>query len=258
MVALVTGGGRGIGQAVALRLANEGWAVAVTARSANQLQDTVRQSPGEMIAVPADVSEPESVKEMVHRVEQELGPITLLVNNAGAAGPLGSFWENDPDDWWQCLEVNLRGPMLCCHRIVPGMMMRKSGRIINIASVAGCLALPDLSAYVTSKTALIRLSEQLALELEPYGVRVFSIHPGAVRTAMIEEARHIVPVVQQALDAKEVKPDVAADLIVFLVSGKADALSGRFFSVDEDVHEIVRRASDVRDKSLYMLRLQQQ
>lgn len=257
MVALVTGGGRGIGQGVALRLAKEGWVVAVTARSADQLQDTVRQSQGQMIAVPADVSEPESVKNMVHQVEEALGHITLLVNNAGAGGPLGPFWENDPDHWWHCQEVNLRGPMLCCRQVVPGMMARKNGHIINVASVGGCLALPDLSAYVTSKTALIRFSEQLALELEPYGVGVFSIHPGAVRTAMVEEARHIVPVVQQALDAKEVGPDVAADLILFLASGKADALSGRFFSVDEDAQEIVRRASDVRENNLYSLRMRQ-
>src|SRR5262245_18173597 len=101
MVTLVTGGGRGIGQAVALRLAKEGWAVAVTARSTDQLQDTVRQSQGQMIAVPADVSEPESVKGMVRQVEEALGQITLLVNNAGAGGPLGPFWENDPDHWWQ-------------------------------------------------------------------------------------------------------------------------------------------------------------
>jgi len=210
-----------------------------------------------MIAVPADVSDPESVKDMVGQVEAALGPITLLVNNAGAAGPLGSFWENDPDHWWHCHEVNLRGPMLCCRQIVPGMITRKNGRIINVASVGGCLALQDLSAYVTSKTALIRFSEQLALELEPYGLGVFSIHPGAVRTAMVEEARHIVPVVQQTLDANEVKPDVAADLVLFLASGKADALSGRFFSVDEDAQEIVRRASEVRDKNLYLLRLRQ-
>jgi NAD(P)-dependent dehydrogenase (short-subunit alcohol dehydrogenase family) len=116
--------------------------------------------------------------------------------------------------------------------IVPGMMARKNGYIINIASMGGCQSWPDLSAYVASKTALIRFSEQLALELEPYGVSVFSIHPGTVRTAMAEEARHILPVVQQALDAQEVKPDVAADLILFLASGKANALNGRFFSVD--------------------------
>jgi len=255
MVALVTGGGRGIGQGVALRLAKEGWAVAVTARSVDQLQDTVRQSEGRILATRADVGDPESVKNMVRQVEQKLGSLDLLVNNAGIGGPLGRFWENDPGDWWQCQEVNLRGPMLCCHYALPGMLARKSGRIVNIASAAGCQAVPELSAYVTSKTALIRFSEQLAIEVQPYGVAVFAIHPGAVRTAMVEEARHKIPLVQTMLDAKEVTPDVAADLILFLASGRTDTLSGHYFSVDEDINEIARRASDVLESNLYSLRV---
>ena len=146
--------------------------------------------------------------------------------------------------------------MLCCRQILPGMTARKNGRIINVVSNAGCQALPDMSAYVTSKTALIRFSEQLAVELQPYGVSVFAIHPGSVRTAMVEEARHKIPIIQEILDAgKAVTPDVAADLILFLASGQADALSGHFFSVDEDAKEIVRRASDVRGNNLYSLRV---
>jgi NAD(P)-dependent dehydrogenase (short-subunit alcohol dehydrogenase family) len=255
MVALVTGGGRGIGQCVALRLAQEGWAVAVTARSADQLQETVRQSGHQVMAVTADVAAPESVKKMVYQVEEALGPVTLLVNNAGTGGPTGPFWENDPDQWWQSQEVNLRGPMLCCRQILPSMAARKSGRIINVVSLGGCQAVPDISAYVVSKTALIRFSEQLAIELQPHGVSVFAIHPGAVRTAMVEEARHKIPLIQQMLDARAVPPDVAAELVLFLASGQADALSGRFFSVDEDAKEIVRRASEVRGNDFYSLRM---
>ena len=259
MVALVTGGGRGIGQAVALRLAKEGWKVAVTARSADQLQDTVRQGKdhdGQVVAVPADVTNSESVKQMVGQVEAALGHVTLLVNNAGSGGPMGPFRDNDSDQWWQCQEVNLRGPMLCCHQILPGMTARKSGRIINVVSGAGYQAIPDMSAYVTSKTALIRFSEQLAVELQPYGVSVFPIHPGTVRTAMVEEARHKHPLIQALLDTgKAVTPDLAAELVVFLASGKADALSGQVFSVDEDPREIVGRALEVQAKQLYSLRL---
>jgi len=180
--------------------------------------------------------------------------VDLLVNNAGVAGPLGQFWANDPGDWWHAQEVNRRGPMLCCHYVLPGMIARKRGRIVNVASLAGCQAVPDLSAYVISKTALIRLSEQLAVELQPHGVVVFAIHPGTVRTAMVEQARKKVPLVQAMLDAKEVTPDPAADLILFLASGRADRLTGRFFSVDEDAEEIARRASDVLDKDLLSLR----
>jgi NAD(P)-dependent dehydrogenase (short-subunit alcohol dehydrogenase family) len=199
--------------------------------------------------------DPESVKDMIRHVEQKLGPIDLLVNNAGVGGPVGHFWANDPGDWWDAQEVNLRGPMLCCHYVLPGMIARKSGRIVNVASAAGCQAVPDLSAYVISKTALVRLSEQLAVELHPYDVVVFAIHPGTVRTAMVEQVREKVPLVQAMLDANEVTPDAAADLILFLASGRADILTGRFFSVDEDAAEIARRASDVLDKDLLSLRL---
>jgi NAD(P)-dependent dehydrogenase (short-subunit alcohol dehydrogenase family) len=255
MVALVTGGGRGIGQGVALRLAREGWTVGITGRTVADLQATARQSEGRIQSVPADVADPESVRQMVQRVEQELGPIDLLVNNAGTGGPVGPFWENDPDDWWRCQEVNVRGPMLSCHHALPRMMARKRGCIVNVASAGGCQAISDLSAYVTSKTALIRFSEQLADELRPYGVTVFAIHPGAVRTAMVETARHKVPLVQAMLDAYEVTPDAAADLILFLASGRGNALSGHFLSVGEDIDRIAARASEVREKMLYSLRL---
>ena len=257
MVALVTGGGRGIGQGIALRLAKEGWAVAIAARSADQLQATIRQNEGHdgrIFAVPADVTSSDSVREMVRQVEETFGHVTLLVNNAGTVSPIGPFWHNDADHWWQCQEVNLRGPMLCSREVLPGMVTRKNGRIINVASGAGCQAIPEMSAYVTSKTALIRFSEQLAVELQPYGVSVFSIHPGGVHTAMVEEARKKLPFIQDLLDAgKVVTPDLAADLVVFLASGKADALSGRFFSVDEDANDIVQRASDVCENNLYLL-----
>jgi NAD(P)-dependent dehydrogenase (short-subunit alcohol dehydrogenase family) len=256
MVALVTGGGRGIGQGIALHLAKEGWAVAVAARSADQLEQTVQLGDGRMIAVTADVADPSSVKAMAREVKERLGDVTLLVNNAGTGGPFGPFWENDPEDWWRCQQVNLRGPMLCCREILPGMIAGKGGRIINVVSGAGCQPFPDMSAYVTSKTALIRFSEQLALELQPHGVSVFSIRPGIVRTAMVEQARHRLPVVQKMLDdGLEVTPKVVADLVLTLASGRADALSGRMFSVGEDLEAIVRRAPEVRRDELYALRV---
>jgi NAD(P)-dependent dehydrogenase (short-subunit alcohol dehydrogenase family) len=255
MVALVTGGGRGIGQGIALRLSREGWAVAVTARSEDQLRQTVQRSEGKLLAVAGDVASPADVTRVVTEVEQTLGPVDLLVNNAGTGGPFGTFWENDPDEWWRCQEVNLRGPMLCCRAVVPGMRERGRGCIINVVSGAGCEPYPDMSAYVTSKTALIRFSEQLAMELQPDGVRVFPLRPGLVRTAMVEEARHRLPFIQQMLDeGRAVTPEVVADLVVFLVSGKADALSGRLFSVWENPDRLIRAQEEIRERPLYVLR----
>ena len=253
--ALVTGGGRGIGQGIALRLAKEGMGVVVTARSADQLAETVRLSGGKIAAIPADVSETKEVSMMVSLAEREVGPIDLLINNAGIGGPLAPFLDAEPDEWWKTLEVNLRGPYLCCRAVLPGMIARKRGRIINMASGAGTFPIPDMSAYVASKTALIRLSEQLAMELKTHGISVFPIRPGVVRTAMVEEARGAVPLIQKILDeGQDVTPDTVADLVLFLASGNADRLSGRLFSVNEDLEEIVRRADEVERDNLYLLR----
>ncbi|HEY1495841.1 MAG TPA: SDR family oxidoreductase [Candidatus Solibacter sp.] len=253
--ALVTGGGRGIGQGIALRLAKEGMGVVVTARSADQLAETVRLSGGKIAAIPADVSQAKEVSMMVSLAEREVGPIDLLINNAGIGGPLAPFQDAEPDEWWKTLEVNLRGPYLCCRAVLPGMIARNSGRIINMASGAGTFPIPDMSAYVASKTALIRLSEQLAMELKPHGISVFPIRPGVVRTAMVEEARGAVPLIQKILDeGQDVTPDTVADLVLFLASGKADRLSGRLFSVNEDLEDIVRRADEVERDNLYLLR----
>ncbi len=122
MIALITGGGRGIGRAVALRLAKNGWGVAIASRSANELAETVDEAGGRMLSITADVASAEDVRVMVERTERELGAIDLLVNNAGVPGPTVPFWETDPQDWWRCQEVNVLGPMLCCRQVVPAWL----------------------------------------------------------------------------------------------------------------------------------------
>ena len=255
MVAVVTGGGRGIGRGIALGLAAAGWQVAVLARSAHQLAETVDLSGGRILAVTADVAQPPAVKAMAREVEEKLGLADLLVNNAATVDPLGPFLETDPGEWWRCQEVNVRGPMLCCRELLPGMIARRAGRIINLVSGAGCQAFADLSAYVVSKTALIRFSEQLALELRPHGVSVFPIRPGLVRTAMVEGARHRLPFIQQLIDdGWEFTAEEVAALVLALASGRADSLSGRLFSVGDDVDEIVSQAEHARADELGLLR----
>jgi NAD(P)-dependent dehydrogenase (short-subunit alcohol dehydrogenase family) len=257
MTALITGGGRGIGRGIALRLAKEGWDVAISARSADQLAETAALAEGRVLALAGDVADPAAVRALVQEVEAKLGAIDLLVNNAGTGGPFARFWETDPEAWWRCQEVNLRGPMLCCRAVLPGMIRRHAGRIVNVASGAGCRSYPDMSAYVASKTALIRFSEQLALELEGLGISVFPIRPGVVRTAMVEEARHRLPFIQKVLDdGAEASPDQVASMVLTLASGRADVLSGRLFSVHEDVDAIMSQAEAVRARELYLLRIQ--
>jgi NAD(P)-dependent dehydrogenase (short-subunit alcohol dehydrogenase family) len=264
-VALVTGGGRGIGRAIAAALARAGAAVAVLARSVDQLEETVAniaRSGARAIACPADVTDRAAVEAAIAEVEQRLGPIHLLVNNAGIAGPIGPLAGSDPDEWWRCVEINLRGPLLCTRAVLPGMLARRRGCIINVASGAGTRAIPNLSAYVTSKAALIRLTENLAAEVQEAGVRVFAIQPGTVRTAMAlsvlnsEEARRWIPWFAEMFErGQDVPAEKAGRLVVFLASGEADPLSGRFLAAEWDVEGLARRADEMTGTDALTMRL---
>src|SRR5215470_5527648 len=136
-VAIVTGSGRGIGRAIAQALAQQGAAVTVTARSGEQLAETVAlitAAGGRAIAVAADVTDPPAVERVVTQTEQQLGPVDLLVNNAGVMGPIGPLWEAAPEEWWHAMAIHVYGPVLYCRAVVPGMVARRRGRIINVAS----------------------------------------------------------------------------------------------------------------------------
>jgi NAD(P)-dependent dehydrogenase (short-subunit alcohol dehydrogenase family) len=266
-VGIVTGGGRGIGQTVAVKLAHAGMSVAVIARSANELDatvDLVKISGGNARAFPADVTDRETVHETVREIEKSMGPVGLLVNNAGAVGPLGPIWETDVDKWWQGMEVNLYGALLCSHAVLPWMIARRHGTIINVASGAGTGAVPlaYFSSYVTSKTALIRFTECLAAETKGQGIAVFAISPGTVRTAMSEsiyspEGQKWLPWFRSTFDeGRDVPAERPARLILDLASGKANLLSGRFLSINDDLDDLINRASELEKNSHYMLRLQ--
>jgi NAD(P)-dependent dehydrogenase (short-subunit alcohol dehydrogenase family) len=264
-VAIVTGGGRGIGRAMALALAKASAVVAVVARTEDQLAETValiEQAGGRAIAIRTDVTDPQAVEQMAREVEQQLGPVDLLVNNAGAGDPGGPIWEVDPGQWWHVLDVNLRGPFLCSRAVLPSMIARRQGRIINTVSGAGLKAMTYMSAYVVSKTALVRLTENLAAETAEHGISIFAIHPGTVRTAMWETvlASPVLDRWKPGLRGifergRDIAPDRAANLVAFLASGKADALTGCFISVRDDVTEMVERAQEIREGELYTLRL---
>ena len=176
-VALVTGGGRGLGPVIARELAAAGAAVAVMARSENELANTVATivaAGGRAIAVRADVTDRAAVDAAVQEAERGLGPVDLLVNNAAQARALGEVWQVDPEEWWRDVEVNVRGPFLCARAVLPGMVTRQRGRIINVTSGAGARPGPGMSGYAVSKAGLMRLSDSLAAEVAGSGVSVFS------------------------------------------------------------------------------------
>lgn len=254
-VAVVTGGGRGIGRETALHLAKAGARVAVTARTGSQLASTVeaiREAGGTAVACPMDVLEEASVRRGFRTIEEELGPVDLLVNNAGISGPEGPLWEVPPDDWWRVLEVNLRGVLYCCQAVLPGMLERNAGRIINVASNAGVKPWPQASAYSTSKAALIRFSDNLAASVEETGLAVFAISPGLVDTEMTRNIAEL-----QEIPADQWTPiGRAAELCVYLAGGEADVLSGRYLHArSDDVPDLVKRVAEVLERDTHTLGL---
>lgn len=269
-VALVTGGGRGIGRGIAEAFAAAGAAVAVMARTANQLAETVariEQTGARGLAVTGDVTVRGDVERAVAETERQLGPITVLVNNAGITGPFAPMWDADPDEWWRTQEVHLHGAFLCTRAVLGGMMARGGGRIITIASRAGEQARPNVSAYGIAKTAQLRFTETLAAEAGPHGIRAFVLHPGLVDTQFADEplrradAQKWVPEFVARLKELKRNPAIGnpmsqvTSLCVFLASGRGDALSGRYLSVDDDVEELVRHAQTIQENDLYTLRL---
>jgi len=264
-VAIVTGGGRGIGRAIAQRLAQAGATTILVARSTAELQSAVshiKNTGGQATYVRADVTDHTDVERMVGNVLAEFGSINLLVNSAGDPGPIAPVWEMDIDRWWYCMEVNLRGPFLCAKAVLPQMIKQGCGRIVNIASASGLEPLAYDSAYVTSKSALLRLTENIAMETKTYGISIFSVDPGTVRTAMTEkvlqsvEMRTWMPWLQDIFDqGNDVPPERVAQLVRDLASGKADVLSGCLISIWDNIDEMVAQRNDIDGRNLYRLRL---
>jgi NAD(P)-dependent dehydrogenase (short-subunit alcohol dehydrogenase family) len=246
-VALVTGGGRGIGAGIARELADAGMRVAVSARSRDEVERVASEIGG--LAVVADVSQPDDVERMVTEVERGLGPIDLLVNNAGIAVWEERAWEVPVEDWWHVFEVNVLGPYLCCRAVISGMIERERGRIVNTGSGSGYLPGQRTTAYGGSKAALYRVAEGLAVQLESYGIAVFTISPGLVKTEMTGE--------RFPEDAPWTPPELAPRLVRVLASGRADALSGRYIHAEHDaIEELIRRAEEIAENDLNAIRLQ--
>ncbi|MFP4501640.1 MAG: SDR family oxidoreductase [Candidatus Hydrogenedentota bacterium] len=188
--ALITGAGRGIGRGIALAFAKEGAKIAGVARSDKELTETARlvhETGADAVVFPCDVTSPESVRAAVAGAHEALGPIDLLVNNAGFAR-FKPFHEYTFAEWQQTFAVNLDGVFHMVQAVLPDMMARKTGRIINISSVAGLKPLLHQSAYVAAKHALNGLTEVLAMELKEHNIGVHAICPGGVDTRLSREA----------------------------------------------------------------------
>jgi 3-oxoacyl-[acyl-carrier protein] reductase len=242
-VALVTGGGRGIGANVARALAGDGWSVVVAARSRDQIERVAGEIGGR--AVELDVTSRESVE----RAIEEVGPVELLVANAGI-GNRDKTWEIDPAEWWQTFEVNVLGVHLCCRAVIPGMLERGSGRIVITGSGASYLPGTTATAYPASKAAVGRYAEALNNELEGR-IPVFLISPGLVRTDMTADGFPD--------DAPWTPPELAPELVRRLAGGEYDALAGRYIHAEhDDLDDLLARVDEIREQDLNSIRLRRE
>lgn len=219
-VAIVTGASQGIGAATALRLAERGFAVGLAARRPQGLvlaENRIRDAGGFAFVVPTDVTEPGQVSELVTESERRFGPVELLVNAAGAVhrAPLTSTSEADFD---RLLDVNLKGTFLCTRAVLPGMIERRRGRIVNLAAMAGRIGAPRLTAYCASKWGVVGFTKATAEELRPAGISVFAVCPGSVDT---ESYRVAIPGAKP-----RATPESVAEVVVWLGSEAPAATSG--------------------------------
>jgi NAD(P)-dependent dehydrogenase (short-subunit alcohol dehydrogenase family) len=239
----VTGGGRGVGRATALALARRGAAVAVLARTAAEVEATaavITAAGGRALALPTGI---EDAARAVVATEAALGPVDVLINNAAVVTPVAPLWRTEPADWLACLTTNLYGPYLAARAVLPGMLRRGWGRVVNVSSGAARGAVYGGGAYCSAKAGLDHLTRVLALELVGSGVTANVVYPGGVDTAMQARLREVsaadfgadnVEHFRRAkAEGKLLDPAIPAALITWVVvEGGAEA-NGETFSIND-------------------------
>ena len=246
-VAVVTGGGRALGRAIALRLAREGADLILAAPEENEIDktaDEILNLGRRATAVVTDVSHDAQVKKMADRALADFGRVDILVNNAGIVGPTAPLQEVSRDDWDQVLAVNLTGAFLCTRAVLPGMIQRRSGKIVNIASTAARNVTAMRSPYAASKWGLIGLTMTVAKEVGKHDIHVNAVCPGPVEGGRInkviaaqaeEQGRAVEQVTQeyvnQTLLGRFVPAEDVAAMVAFLVSDDANHITGQALEV---------------------------
>jgi NAD(P)-dependent dehydrogenase (short-subunit alcohol dehydrogenase family) len=246
-VALITGGGRGIGKQMALLFAQEGADLAVIGLMSNELhvvQKEVETLSRRCLALKADVADEVQVNEAIEAAIKTLGRIDVLINNAAVLGSTAPVAQMSLRSWTEEIAVNLTGSFLCCRAVLPGMIERKSGKIINVTSVAGQRAYPLRSSYAVSKAGLIALTRTLAAEVGPYNIRVNAVAPGPVSgnrmKRVIEEragstgqsiAETEAGYLRSLALGRMVEEEDVARLALFLASKEGDNITGQVFNV---------------------------
>jgi 3-oxoacyl-[acyl-carrier protein] reductase len=227
-IALVTGSARGIGRSIALAFAREGADLALADTAAVALDGVgaeIRAQGCGVLSVPTDITQEDQVAHLVERTVRAFGRIDVLVNNAGTIIMPGEILDTTLQAWETMMATNARSVFLCTKAVLPGMIERRQGRIINICSAAGLRALPSRAAYCASKHAVTGFTQCIALDMKPYGIAVNAICPGAVHTPLTDYSR------PDADKTRWMTPGEIADVAVFLASREARAMTGAVLEV---------------------------
>jgi len=235
-VAIVTGAGRGIGRAIALRLAKSGADVAVTdinLTGAEAVAAEIRGMKRRALALQMDVTQKAQVRAVVDRVVAELGRVDILVNNAGILGPATSVADTPEEEWDRCLAVHLKGAFLCCQAVVPHMIRQSYGKIVSMASVAGKEGNPNLAAYSVAKAGIICLTKSLAKEVATQGITVNCVSPTIIITDLNKDMdpAQLAPLIAKIPMKRTGKPEEVAALVEFLVSDEASFTTGQCYDL---------------------------
>lgn len=257
--AIVTGGARGIGFAIAKELASLGAQVVICSRTEEQVKSAVNSLSTDgkrAFGITADVSKFGDCQKLVDFAVSQTGKIDILVNNAGIFGPVGLLEMNDPEAWVNVLGVNILGVVYCSKLVIPYMKKQGYGKIVSIsgAGIGGPKPLPRFSSYYTTKGAIACFTEVLAAELQEFNIQVNAIAPGAVASELTlgllkldkaEVGEDMYEMSRQLEEKGGTPPEIAAKLIAFLASGESDHVTGRLFSAKWDPIEGLKKADDL-------------
>jgi NAD(P)-dependent dehydrogenase (short-subunit alcohol dehydrogenase family) len=240
-VAIVTGGGRGLGRSIALLFGKEGAKVVLAARTQEEIDHVateMRVLRREALAVRADVSDEGQVQQVIQKALDAYGTVDILVNNAGVRGPIAPIHEISLSEWDEALRVNLTSAFLCARAVLPVMMEKKEGKIINVATTL--TPRPNLTPYMVAKAGMIHFTKQLSREAKRYNIQVNAIHPGVMDTRMQEDIRKagIKAIGTDMFERLKEEgmlhtPEEPAKLVLFLASKAAEGITGEYLSFDD-------------------------
>jgi NAD(P)-dependent dehydrogenase (short-subunit alcohol dehydrogenase family) len=266
-VTILTGGSGGIGKGIAAAFAREGSHLVLSSRTASdleavrqELQDTTN---ARIEVLTADNSKPDHVKRLINYTLEEFATIDILVNCAGIYGPIGLVNEIDTEKWLEAVHINLYGTFLCIRAVLPTMINKKKGKIINLSGGGATSPFPRFSAYSASKAAVVRLTETIAQEVSEYHIDINAIAPGAVNTRFLDQALAAGEAAGKDFLVKSIKqkqeggvpPARVAELAVFLASSSSDGLTGRLISLLWDNWpDIPQHLDEIMSSDIYALR----